>query len=54
MLWMDMIDILYLVVGMAVGYMLSYLINRDVMEDECKDCLYREYVLEVIEHERDE
>lgn len=54
MLWMDLIDILFLVAGMAVGYILSYLINRDALDDECKDCLYREYVMEVIENERDE
>ena len=54
MLCMDLIDILYLVMGLASGYILSYLINRDALKDECEDCLYREYVMEVIEHERDE
>lgn len=54
MLWMDLIDILYLVVGVIFGYILSYLINRDVLEDECKHCVYREYIMEVIENERNE
>ena len=53
MLWLDLIDILFLVVGAALGYILCYLNNRDILQDECKDCLYREYVMEVIENERD-
>ena len=54
MLWMDLIDILFLVVGVALGYILCYLNNRDLLQDECEDCEYREYVMEVIEHERNE
>lgn len=54
MMWLDLIDILYLVVGVIFGYILSYLINRDALDDECDTCLYREYVMEVIKHERDE
>ena len=52
MLWLDLIDILFLVVGLALGYILCYLNNRDILQDECVDCLYREYVMEVIENER--
>lgn len=54
MLWLDLIDILFVVVGILVGYILCVLIHKDLRDDECEDCLYREYVLEVIEHERDE
>ena len=54
MLWMDLIDILYLIVGVVLGFIMSYLINRDALEDECDTCLYREYIMEVIEHERNE
>ena len=53
MLWLDLIDILFLVVGVALGYILCYLNNRDILQDGCEDCLYREYVMEVIENERD-
>lgn len=48
MLWLDLIDILFLVAGVALGYILCYLNNRDLLQDECEDCLYREYVMEVI------
>lgn len=54
MLWLDLIDILFMLVGFILGYIFCCLQNRDAMEDECEDCLYREYVMEVIEHERDE
>lgn len=54
MLWLDLIDILFLVVGVVLGYILCYLNTRDLLQDECEECLYREYVMEVIEHERDE
>ena len=53
MLWLDLIDILYLVVGILVGYIICVLIHKDLLEDECEECLYREYVMEVIENERD-
>ena len=54
MLWLDLIDILFLVAGLLLGYVVCYLNNRDLMHDECEECPYREYVLEVIEHERKE
>ena len=53
MLWLDLIDILFVLVGFIVGYIFCCLINRDAMDDECESCLYREYVMEVIENERD-
>lgn len=53
MLWLDLIDILFVLVGFIVGYIFCCLINRDAMDDECESCLYREYVMEVLENEQE-
>lgn len=50
MLWVDLIDILYLIIGVALGYIMCWCIHKDVMEDECEDCEYRKFIEEVIEH----
>lgn len=52
MLWLDLIDILFVILGFILGYIFCVLQNRDIMQDECKECLYREYVMEVIENEQ--
>ena len=50
MLWLDLIDILYLIIGFILGYILCCGINKDAMEDECEyeceDCVYRDYYIE--------
>ena len=48
MLWLDLIDILYLVVGIIFGYILCCGIHHDIMEDECDDCEYRKFIEEVL------
>ena len=53
MLWLDLIDILFLVVGILLGYVLCYLNNRDLMQDECEECLYREFIEEVLDDGRE-
>ena len=50
MLWLDLIDIVYLIIGFVLGYVLCCGINKDAMDDECKDCEYRKFIKEVIEH----
>lgn len=51
MLWLDLIDIVYLVVGFLLGYVLCCGINKDVIEDECKECEYYNFIKEFIENE---
>lgn len=48
MLWLDLIDILYLIIGVALGYILCCGINKDAMEDECTNCEYRKYIEEAL------
>ena len=50
MLCLDLIDILYLIIGFLTGYILCCGINKDAMEDECTDCEYRKFIEEIIEH----
>lgn len=50
MLWLDLIDILYLLIGFVLGYILCCGINKDAMQDECDECEYRKFIEEVIEH----
>ena len=50
MLWLDLIDILYLIIGFALGFILCAGTHKDIMQDECEDCEYRKYIEEVIEH----
>lgn len=51
MLWLDIVDILYLIVGFIAGFIVCCLINRDLMQDECTHCAYRDYVEEVLNDE---
>ena len=51
MLWIDLIDMLYLLIGVIVGYVLCSLVNRDLMDDECESCEYREFIEEVLNNE---
>lgn len=53
MLWMDLIDMLFLISGIALGYILCYVHHRDIFLDECQDCLYREYIEEDIKNVRE-
>ena len=50
MLWLDLIDFIYLFVGVLVGYLVSYAINKDLHVDSCSECDYREFVEELIEY----
>ena len=52
MLWLDLIDILFVVVGILVGYILCALIHKDLWNDECEDCEYRKFIEEVLNDER--
>lgn len=54
MMWLDLIDILFMLAGFILGYIFCCLQNRDAMEDECEYCVCREYVMEVIENEQNE
>ena len=51
MLWIDLIDMLYLLIGVIVGYVLCSLVNRDLLDDECESCEYREFIEEVLNDE---
>ena len=51
MLWLDLIDILYLIIGVMVGYLVCSLVNRDLLDDECENCEYREFIEEVLNSE---
>lgn len=54
MLWIDMIDMLFLISGIALGYILCYIQHRDILHDECDDCLYRKYIEEDIKNVREQ
>lgn len=49
MLWLDVIDILYLILGFAFGIIMCTLIHKDDWMDECKDCEYRKFIEEVLD-----
>ena len=51
MLWLDLIDILYLVVGVIFGYIICSLVNCDLLDDECKYCAYKWFIEEVLNSE---
>lgn len=53
MLWIDMIDMLFLVTGLALGYILCCLQHHDILHDDCADCLYRKYIEEDITNVRE-
>lgn len=44
MLWLDIIDIIYLLVGVLLGY----IICAGITKDECEECEYREFVERLI------
>ena len=48
MLWLDLVDILYLVLGVMLGYIICCVVNRDIMDDECESCEYRKFIEEVL------
>ena len=48
MLWLDLIDIIYLVLGVMLGYVICCVINRDILQDQCEDCEYRKFIEEVL------
>lgn len=48
MLWLDLVDILYLVLGVMLGYIICCVVNRDIMNDECEFCEYRKFIEEVL------
>ena len=51
MLWFDFIDIIYLVIGVLLGYIVCCLIHHDLLQDECDRCEYRRVIQEMIDHE---
>ena len=48
MLWIDLLDIVYLIIGVLVGYLICVMVNKDIMQDECRDCEYRKFIEGVI------
>lgn len=48
MLWLDLIDIIYMVLGVMLGYIVCCVINRDILKDQCEDCEYRKFIEEVL------
>ncbi len=51
MLWLDLIDFVYLLIGFILGYVLCCGINKDFIDDECKECEYRKFIEEVLNRE---
>lgn len=51
MLWLDLLDILYLLIGVVVGYVICASLNRDFMDDECEFCEYRKFIEGVLNDE---
>ena len=45
MLWLDIIDIIYLVIGIIVGFVICSGIHKD----ECDNCVYSE-IIEEMDH----
>ena len=50
MLWLDLIDFIYLLIGILVGYLLAHADIKDLHEDLCDECEYREFIEELIEY----
>lgn len=48
MLWLDLIDIIYLVLGVMLGYIICCTVNKDILQDQCDDCEYRKFIEEVL------
>ena len=44
MLWFDLIDIIYLLIGVCLGYIVCLGIYKDLFNDECESCEYRELI----------
>ena len=53
MLWLGLIDILFLLIGAVLGHIICYTVHHDMFLDECRDCEYYNYVMEAIEHEKE-
>lgn len=52
MLWLDFVDIIYLVIGVVIGFVISNSVNRDFMDDECESCEYRYFIEEALNDEK--
>lgn len=48
MLWIDLIDIAFLLVGVILGFIICRSVIDDV--DDCSECEYREMIRELIEY----
>ena len=53
MLWLDLIDILFLLVGICLGYLICIGVHRDLFNDECESCEYRELIEGFLNDERE-
>ena len=53
MLWLDLIDILFLLIGICLGYIICAGIHRDLFNDECESCEYREIIEGFLNDERE-
>lgn len=51
MLFIDLVDFIFMLLGVLVGYVMFGLIHKDILEDECEDCEYREFIEEVLRDE---
>lgn len=51
MLWIDVIDIIYLVVGACIGFIIAGLMTAS--DDACDNCEYREFIEGWLNDERE-
>ena len=49
MLWLDLIDIVYLLIGVVLGFIVCAGVNKDFLQDECDECEYRKFIEEVLD-----
>ena len=53
MLWIDIIDIIYLLVGVLLGYIICIGVHHDLWTDICESCEYREFIEGWLSDERE-
>ena len=53
MLWIGLIDIIFLIVGVLLGYIICITVHRDIFTDECESCEYRKFIEGLVNDERE-
>ena len=48
MLWLDLIDIVFLLVGVILGYIICVCVSKDVMQDVCDNCEYHKFMEDIL------